>query len=65
MISGDIKFKLILIGDAAVGKTSLLLRFMEDKFSNEYCVTIGLEYSTKMLEVKNAAVKLQIWDTAG
>ena len=36
MMSGDIKFKLILIGDAGVGKTSLLLRFMEDKFSDEY-----------------------------
>ena len=59
MMSGDIKFKLILIGDAGVGKTSLLLRFMEDKFSDEYWVTIGLEYSTKMLEVKNSAhVKL-------
>ena len=61
----EIKFKLILIGDSGVGKTSLLLRFMEDKFSNEYCVTIGLEYSTRMLEVKSHAIKLQIWDTAG
>ena len=59
MISGDSpKFKLILIGDAGVGKTSILLRFMEDKFSDEYCVTIGLEYSTKLLEINAQAVKL-------
>jgi small GTP-binding protein len=60
------KFKLIIIGDSGVGKTCFLRRFTEDKFSDEYCVTIGLEYSTKMLEVKSGSpVKLQIWDTAG
>lgn len=45
------KFKLIIIGDSGVGKSSFVVRFTEDKFSDSYCVTIGLEYSTKMLEV--------------
>jgi GTPase SAR1 family protein len=53
-----LKFKLILIGDPGVGKSSFLYRFIEDKFSDEYCVTIGLEYSTKMIEIKKSEVKL-------
>lgn len=58
-------FKLVIIGDSAVGKSSLLLRFSDDKFSDNYISTIGVDFKFKTLHVDDAVVKLQIWDTAG
>ena len=55
----------MLIGASASGKTSLLLRFIEDKFSDSYLCTIGVDFKIKTLQVDNMAVKLQVWDTAG
>jgi Ras-related protein Rab-1A len=58
-------FKVVLIGASASGKTSLLLRFIEEKFSENYLCTIGVDFKIKTVQVDNMAVKLQVWDTAG
>mmetsp|Transcript_23589 Transcript_23589/g.35331 ORF Transcript_23589/g.35331 Transcript_23589/m.35331 type:complete len:206 (+) Transcript_23589:89-706(+) len=61
----DHLFKLVIIGDAGVGKSSLLLRFTEDNFSTNYISTIGVDFRFRTLNIKKKIVKLQIWDTAG
>ena len=58
------KFKLVLVGDCSVGKSSILLRFSEDRFMSNYCPTIGVDFSSKILDV-GTKVKLLVWDTAG
>mmetsp|Transcript_73247 Transcript_73247/g.116757 ORF Transcript_73247/g.116757 Transcript_73247/m.116757 type:complete len:202 (+) Transcript_73247:47-652(+) len=61
----DHLFKLVLIGDASVGKTSLLLRFADDSFEDNYISTVGVDFRFRTVTVDNELVKLQIWDTAG
>lgn len=63
----DSLFKIVLIGESNTGKTSLLLRFAENTFSENYLCTIGVDFKTKTLSVDKGSrlVKLQIWDTAG
>ena len=59
-------FKVLLLGDAAVGKTSLIRRLMSGKFEDNYMATIGIDYKRKLIQLsENRFVKLQIWDTAG
>ena len=57
--------KYIIIGDAAVGKSNLLLRFAQNDFKNEYQLTIGVEFGAKNIDINNKKFRLQIWDTAG
>ncbi|MFX1592843.1 MAG: Rab family GTPase [Promethearchaeota archaeon] len=60
------KFKVIIIGPGAVGKTSLLHRFVENKFSFRYKLTIGADFLSKIINFNpNSTVKLQIWDIGG
>ncbi len=62
----DYLFKVILIGDAACGKSSLMLRYVEDRFPESYNCTIGVDFKMKSLKTaQDKIVKLQIWDTAG
>ncbi|CAA0837468.1 Ras-related protein RABA4d [Striga hermonthica] len=61
----DYMFKVVLIGDSAVGKSQLLARFARNKFSSESKATIGVEFQTKTLVIDHNTVKAQIWDTAG
>jgi len=61
----DISLKLLLIGDSAVGKTCMLLRFSDDTFSTDMVSTIGVDYKTKYIPLDGKTVKLQVWDTAG
>ena len=66
MISGfDFLMKVVIIGDSGVGKSNLLLRYSEDRFAENYCMTIGINYLYKVEEVEGVRIKLQIWDTAG
>ena len=61
----DYQFKYIIIGDAAVGKSNLLLRYIKGQFESEYQLTMCVEYGSKNIEIKNKIYKIQIWDTAG
>ncbi|KAL1928823.1 hypothetical protein VTP01DRAFT_2609 [Rhizomucor pusillus] len=60
-------FKLLLIGNSGVGKSSLLLRFTDDTFlsQDEVSATIGVDFKLSRLEVNGNLYKLTIWDTAG
>ena len=58
-------FKVLLLGDSEVGKTSFILRFCEDTFKTESLTTIGLDTKTKFIKVKDKKIQLIIWDTAG
>ena len=57
--------KLLIIGESAVGKSCLLLRFAEDKFNENFLTTIGIDFKIRHVEIDGKKVKLQIWDTAG
>ena len=61
----EINVKLLIIGDTNVGKTSLLLRYIDDYFPDKYMATIGVEYRVKEIEYRGFKIKLQLWDTAG
>lgn len=57
--------KVLLCGASGAGKTSLMRRFVDGKFSSAMCSTIGVDFALKMVEVRDKMVRLQIWDTAG
>ena len=58
-------FKVVLIGDSAVGKSNLLSRFARNEFDSNSKATIGVEFQTQVVEIDGKEVKAQIWDTAG
>lgn len=57
--------KLLLLGDSAVGKSSLLMRFCESRFDSNFVLTIGVDFKWKTVERNGRKLKLQVWDTAG
>ena len=60
------KFKIILIGDGSVGKTSLLYRFCQNTFSSDYMMTMGANFLKKQIKItKKDSADLVIWDIAG
>ncbi len=61
----DALYKVVLIGDSNTGKTSMLLRFADDVFSDSYLCTIGVDFKIKTLKVDQKIIKMQVWDTAG
>jgi small GTP-binding protein len=61
----DFSFKMIVIGDAGVGKSCLTGRAIKDKFDVEYSPTVGFEFLTFSTKIDNKIIKLQIWDTCG
>ena len=61
----DQLFKFVIVGNSSVGKSSLLLRFADDQFSENYMTTIGVDFRFKTLNINQKNIKLQIWDTAG
>ena len=61
----DYLFKYIIIGDAAVGKSNLLLRYTQGQFKSEYQLTIGVEFGARNVNLREKNYRIQIWDTAG
>ena len=60
-----VNLKVLVVGDAGVGKSSLMLSYTDDKFSADILPTVGLDFRVKVLEHKGFSVKMSIWDTAG
>ena len=58
-------FKYIIIGDSSVGKSNLLMKFANNKFTEDYQATIGVEFGAKNIELNDQIYRIQIWDTAG
>ena len=58
------KYKLVFLGEQAVGKTSIITRFMYDTFDYNYQETIGIDFLSKTMYLEDRSVRLQLWDTA-
>ncbi len=61
----DLSFKLIVIGNAGVGKSCLSMQATKKKFENNYLATVGFEFFVFNIRIKEKTIKLQIWDTCG
>ena len=61
----DYLFKYLVIGNSGIGKSCLLIRFVDDTFSDSYVTTIGVDFKIKTIDIDGKSCKLQIWDTAG
>lgn len=56
---------MVLIGESGVGKSNLLSRFTKNEFNHDSRTTIGVEFSTRTVQLNHFTIKAQIWDTAG
>ena len=63
--TSDNSFKILTIGESGVGKTSILRRYVENKFQKHHLSTIGIDYMAKTIKINDKEIKLKIWDTAG
>ena len=61
----DVKCQLLIIGNSNVGKTSIITRFTNGTFSQNYLATVGLDNYTKIETIDNKNVQIKLWDTAG
>lgn len=61
----DYMFKLLIIGNSSVGKTSFLFRYSDDTFTSSFVSTVGIDFKVKTVYQQGKRIKLQIWDTAG
>lgn len=57
----DYSFKVLLIGDSSVGKTSFLFRYADDSFTSAFVSTVGIDFRVKTVKRRDKKVKLQIW----
>ena len=58
-------FKVLLLGNSNVGKSSLFLRFVDDIWNDTFVPTIGVDFKIKTFDIDEKRIKMQIWDTAG
>ena len=65
MSNCDYLLKYVIIGDPEVGKSSIMKRYAHNTFHKNYFPTIGVDYSSKFIDLNNKTYKIQIWDTAG
>ena len=61
----DFQYKLLFLGDTSVGKTSLLIRYTDNKFEDGSVPTLGVDVRYKYVSLENKKIRLDIWDTAG
>ena len=61
----DKTIQLLVIGDSSVGKTSLITRYTNGTFKEEYLATVGLDYYSKVEAINNQTINIKLWDTAG
>ena len=61
----DYIFKLLCLGETGVGKTCVILRYSDNKFTKHQMSTVGIDFKIKVIEYKTKQIKLIIWDTAG
>ena len=61
----DVKYKIMVLGESKVDKTSLIKRYTKDQFGGVYLTTVGMDFQDKIIEIEDKKVRLQIWDTAG
>ena len=61
----DYLFKVLLLGDSGVGKSSLILRYTDETFNSKLVNSIGVDFKMKKKEIDGKIIKIQIWDTAG
>ena len=61
----DYLFKIVLVGDSGVGKSSLVLKYTDDVYNDNFISTIGVDFKIHTININGKQVKLQIWDTAG
>ena len=61
----ELKLKILIIGDTCVGKTSLLLKYVDNYFPETHMATLGVEYKDKIMNTPKYKITLNIWDTAG
>ena len=61
----EIYIKILILGDSTVGKTTLLLKYVDCYFPKAYIATIGVEYKVKKININGLDLNLQIWDSAG
>ena len=64
-INPDITLKFLTLGDSMVGKTSIVLRFVDNIFFDQTKSTIGVDFKTKIIKFGNKYIKIKVWDTAG
>ncbi len=65
MANYDYTFKILLLGDASVGKTSFTKRYCYNIFNPSERLTIGVDFHVKTVEMNNRRIKLQLWDIGG
>jgi len=63
--SNGYNFKIVLLGEGCVGKTSCVLRYVEDRFNDKHITTLQASFLSKRLNIRGKRVTLSIWDTAG
>ena len=61
----EMMFKVVLVGDASVGKTNLMSKYLKNEFKEDSKATVGVEFGAKQFTIDGHAIKAQIWDTAG
>jgi small GTP-binding protein len=65
MGDADLIAKVLVLGDSAVGKTNLLLRFCDGDYKPNYLATMGIDFKSKLVSLDKISMRLQLWDTAG
>jgi Ras-related protein Rab-1A len=64
-MSYDYIYKIIIVGDSNVGKSSLLTKYVDNHFISDHLLTYGIDFKIKTLKIDDKTLKLQLWDTAG